>query len=196
MRPSRPRRRRRSAAAVSAPTRRARCPHARSRTRRASTAGRPRTLPVPTSEAAPDHHRAERTDRRTARDAEHVRIGERIAQQHLHERTGDREESAYGERGERARKPKILDDERRLRPARCRSAPRQRRAEPTLTLPLASATASATIATADSAASVPSVRVSVSGARMSFGAAKSRAIIGGIIAVAGEASLDHQARTR
>ena len=79
----------------------------------------------------PDHQRAERADRRAAGDAEHIGIGERIAQQHLHQRARDREQSADGERGECARQPQIADDGGafglRVAGQRCRDVAQTRR---------------------------------------------------------------------
>ena len=64
----------------------------------------------------------QRADGRAAGDAEHVRIGERIAQQHLHQRAGERERAADGERGQRARQPQLAHDRAR----RCVAVGRQR----------------------------------------------------------------------
>ena len=58
-------------------------------------------------------HGAERADRGTAGDAEHVRVGERIARQQLHQRAGRRERGAGAEAGEHARHPDLPEDLRR-----------------------------------------------------------------------------------
>ena len=47
-----------------------------------------------------------------AGDAEHVGIGQRIAQQHLHQRAGQRQQAAAGEGGQRARQAQLADDRR------------------------------------------------------------------------------------
>ena len=88
-------------------------------------------------------HRAQRADGGAAGDAQHVRIGQRIAQQHLHQRAGQREQAADGERRQRARQAQS----RARSPPRCRRRPRARarsHAPSTATLPTASASASAT----------------------------------------------------
>ena len=88
-------------------------------------------------------HRPERADRGAAGDAEDVRIGERIAQQHLHQRAGEREQTADGESGERARQAQFAHDGRRRSPT-CRRRARGESPRPsTSTLPTASASASA-----------------------------------------------------
>ena len=57
-----------------------------------------------------EQHRAERTDRSTARGAHHVRIGQRVAQQHLHQRAGQRKQTAGAEGGERTRQAQLVHD--------------------------------------------------------------------------------------
>ena len=65
--------------------------------------------------AAGEKQRSERADRRAAGDAEHVRIGERVARQQLHQRAGERERGAGAEAGEHARHADLPEDLRRRR---------------------------------------------------------------------------------
>ena len=52
----------------------------------------------------------ERAERRPARHAEHVGVGQRVSQEHLKERAGEREQSAARKRGEHARPAQFPDD--------------------------------------------------------------------------------------
>ena len=105
-----------------------------------------------TSAADAGEHRPERADGGAARNAENVRIGERIAQERLHQRAGQCEQPADGERRQRARQPQLAHDGgvgfgvARLTSARKIAAPSS------ATLPTASARASAASAAAPSAA--------------------------------------------
>jgi hypothetical protein len=51
----------------------------------------------------PGEHGAKGADGGATRQAQHIRIGERITQQHLHQRTRQRKQAADGKRSERAR---------------------------------------------------------------------------------------------
>ncbi len=57
--------------------------------------------------AQPGEHGAEGADRGTARQAQHIGIGERIAQQHLHQRARQRKQAADGKRSQRARQAQL-----------------------------------------------------------------------------------------
>ena len=57
-----------------------------------------------------DQHGRERGTGGAATGAEDVGVGERIAQQHLHQHAGDREQPADGKRGQRARQAQLIDD--------------------------------------------------------------------------------------
>ena len=55
-------------------------------------------------------HGAQRTDRRPARNAQDVGVGQRIAQQHLHQRAGERQQAADRERRQRAGQAQLAHD--------------------------------------------------------------------------------------
>jgi hypothetical protein len=54
-----------------------------------------------------EQHRQQRTHRRAAGDAQHVGIGQRVAQQHLHQGAGQRQQSAAGKGRQRARQAQV-----------------------------------------------------------------------------------------
>ena len=55
-------------------------------------------------------HRAQRAHGRPARNAEDVGVGQRIAEQHLHQRAGECEQAADRERRQRARQAQFAHD--------------------------------------------------------------------------------------
>ena len=63
-------------------------------------------------------HEPERADRGAARHAEHVGVGERVAEQRLHQDAGQRQHDAGAECGERARQAQFPDDRAHQRIAR------------------------------------------------------------------------------
>lgn len=71
-------------------------------------------------------HRDEREAGRAAGHAEHVRIGERVAQQHLQQRAGQREQRTAREARERARQAQRADDVGKQRVAAMRHERRER----------------------------------------------------------------------
>jgi hypothetical protein len=108
----------------------------------------------------PREHCAQRADRGAARDTEDVGVGERIAQQHLHQRAGEREQPAHGKGRQRAGKTQLADDRRRgLGRVAGKRAENRRRA--TSMPPTATATPSATSEAAASTASIARRRVGV-----------------------------------
>ncbi len=58
----------------------------------------------------PGEHGRQRADRRAARNPQHVGIGQRIAQQHLHQGTRQRQQPAAGEGRQRTRQAQAADD--------------------------------------------------------------------------------------
>jgi hypothetical protein len=62
--------------------------------------------------AAPEQHGEQRADRRAAGNAQHVGVGQRVAQQHLHQRAGQGQQAAAGEGGQGARQAQATDDVR------------------------------------------------------------------------------------
>ena len=61
------------------------------------------------------HQGEQRGDRGAARHAEHVRVGQRVAQQHLQQRPGQPQQSADGKRGQRPRQAQVEHDVARER---------------------------------------------------------------------------------
>ena len=78
--------------------------HDRDRTQRADQCGK-----VGERQSGADQQRAERAKRGAARDAEDVGVSKRVAQQHLQQHAGGREQPAARERRERARQPQPPD---------------------------------------------------------------------------------------
>ena len=72
-----------------------------------------------------ERDRPQRAHRRTARDAEDVGVGERIAQQHLHQRARGGEQATAGEGGEGAGEAEFADDARGERAPIARKDPKQ-----------------------------------------------------------------------
>jgi hypothetical protein len=72
----------------------------------------------------------QRADRGPAGDAQHVGIGQRVAQQHLHQRAGQRQQAAAGEGGQRARQAQAADHFDRQPVASPNSAPTTSPARP------------------------------------------------------------------
>lgn len=63
--------------------------------------------------AEPEEHGQQRRGGRAARHAEHVGVGQGIAQQHLKKRPGQREQPAHCEGGDGARQPQLPNEQRR-----------------------------------------------------------------------------------
>jgi hypothetical protein len=57
-----------------------------------------------------EQHRRERADRRAAGNTEHIGVGQRVPQQHLHQGAGQRQQGAAGEGGQRARQAQAEHD--------------------------------------------------------------------------------------
>jgi hypothetical protein len=66
--------------------------------------------PLMPADAETEDDGQQRADAGAARNAEHVGIGERVAQQHLQQRPGQRQQAAAGETGQRARQAQAAHD--------------------------------------------------------------------------------------